>query len=92
VFPGFHDLNDSNRQVRTRMPGGVAGERSDTLAAPMPIYLPPVARLIVSRFNGLPDETWSERLYPMTALRPNDALAPYRNKATQETSHNKASG
>jgi hypothetical protein len=32
-----HDLNFSNRPVRTRMPGGVAGERSATLTAPMPI-------------------------------------------------------
>jgi hypothetical protein len=32
-----HDLNFSNRPVRTRMPGGVAGERSAMLTAPMPI-------------------------------------------------------
>ncbi len=31
------DLNDSNRLVRTRMPGGVGGDRSDYLAAPIPI-------------------------------------------------------
>jgi hypothetical protein len=30
-------LNDSNRPVRTRMPGGVGGERSGNLAAPIPI-------------------------------------------------------
>ena len=30
-------LNDSNRPVRTRMPGGVGGERSGKLAAPIPI-------------------------------------------------------
>ena len=28
VYPGSHDLNSSNRPVRTRMPGGVAGARS----------------------------------------------------------------
>ncbi|CAH1747331.1 protein of unknown function [Thauera humireducens] len=38
VCPGSHDLNDSNRPVRTRMPGGVGGERSGNLAAPIPIY------------------------------------------------------
>jgi hypothetical protein len=27
-FPGSHDLNFSNRPVRTRMPGGVAGAQS----------------------------------------------------------------
>jgi len=31
------DLNCSNRPVRTRMPGGVGGDRSVTLAAPIPI-------------------------------------------------------
>ncbi len=35
-----HDLNFSNRPVRPRMPGGVAGERSALLAAPMPIGVP----------------------------------------------------
>ena len=35
--PVSPNLNDSNRPVRTRMPGGVAGDRSVTLAAPMPI-------------------------------------------------------
>ncbi|MET3449660.1 RNA-directed DNA polymerase [Ralstonia sp. 1138] len=36
-MPVSHNLNFSNRLVRTRMPGGVAGDRSVTLAAPMPI-------------------------------------------------------
>ncbi|WP_232447731.1 hypothetical protein, partial [Burkholderia ubonensis] len=31
------DLNHSNRLVRTRMPGGVGGDRSDYLTAPIPI-------------------------------------------------------
>jgi len=33
------DLNRFNRPVRTRMPGGVAGDRSAILAAPIPIEL-----------------------------------------------------
>jgi hypothetical protein len=32
-YPDSHDLNFSNRQVRTRMPGGVAGAQS-VMAAP----------------------------------------------------------
>jgi hypothetical protein len=28
AYPGSHDLNFSNRPVRTRMPGGVAGAQS----------------------------------------------------------------
>ena len=36
-----HKLNDSNRPVRTRTPGGVGGERSDILAAPIPIAARP---------------------------------------------------
>ncbi|PTD95049.1 hypothetical protein C8261_16555 [Pseudothauera lacus] len=36
---GSHDLNCSNRPVRTRMPGGVGGERSGKLSAPIPIVL-----------------------------------------------------
>jgi len=32
-FPGLSDLNFSNRPVRTRMPGGVAGAQS-MMAAP----------------------------------------------------------
>ena len=32
-FPDSHDLNFSNRPVRTRMPGGVAGAQS-VMAAP----------------------------------------------------------
>ena len=41
----LHDgLNHFNRPVRTRMPGGVGGERSGILTAPIPIgnalYLP----------------------------------------------------
>ncbi|PKG51265.1 hypothetical protein CXF87_10140 [Halomonas sp. MES3-P3E] len=35
--PVSHNLNFSNRPVRTRMPGGVAGDRSAMLTAPMPI-------------------------------------------------------
>ena len=31
------DLNPSNRPVRTRMPGGVAGDAEANLRAPMPI-------------------------------------------------------
>ena len=31
------DLNCSNRPVRTRMPGGVGGDRSGKLTAPIPI-------------------------------------------------------
>ena len=31
-YPASHDLNSSNRPVRTRMPGGVAGERSVMIA------------------------------------------------------------
>ena len=36
---GSHNLNCSNRPVRTRMPGGVGGERSGILAAPIPIVV-----------------------------------------------------
>ena len=36
-YPDSHDLNFSNRLVRARMPGGVAGAR--LTAAPMPIIL-----------------------------------------------------
>ncbi len=35
--PDSHDLNFSNRPVRTRMPGGVGGARSGILTAPIPI-------------------------------------------------------
>ncbi|HBX54311.1 MAG TPA: hypothetical protein DEH10_02725 [Pseudomonas sp.] len=35
--PVSHNLNFSNRPVRTRMPGGVAGDRSAMLTAPMPM-------------------------------------------------------
>jgi len=31
------NLNPSNRPVRIRMPGGVAGDAEDNLRAPMPI-------------------------------------------------------
>ena len=37
-LPVSHDLNFSNRPVRTRMPGGVAGVRP-TRSPPMPILL-----------------------------------------------------
>ena len=37
-----HDLNYSNRPVRTRMPGGVGGERSGIPIAPIPITPPSV--------------------------------------------------
>ena len=37
VYRGFHNLNCSNRPVRTRMPGGVGGDRSGNLIAPIPI-------------------------------------------------------
>ncbi|WP_220459836.1 hypothetical protein, partial [Rugamonas fusca] len=43
------NLNYSNRPVRTRMPGGVAGDRSAMLAAPMPIAAPAAA----SRLSNL---------------------------------------
>jgi hypothetical protein len=35
-YPDSHDLNFSNHPVRTRMPGGVGGDRSDILAHPYP--------------------------------------------------------
>jgi hypothetical protein len=35
AFPDSHDLNFSNRPVRTRMPGGVGGVRS-AMAGPYP--------------------------------------------------------
>src|SRR3546814_9612895 len=54
-----HDLNFSNRPVRTRMPGGVAGERSAMLTAPYADYLPcfqtttaPVGAVVVARWIG----------------------------------------
>ena len=34
--PDSRNLNFSNRPVRTRMPGGVGGERSDKLTVPYP--------------------------------------------------------
>ena len=37
MLPDSHDLNFSNRPVRTRMPGGVGGARSGILTAPIPI-------------------------------------------------------
>jgi hypothetical protein len=37
AVPVSHDLNFSNRPVRTRMPGGVGGARSGILTAPIPI-------------------------------------------------------
>ncbi|WP_214360147.1 hypothetical protein, partial [Denitromonas iodatirespirans] len=37
AYLGSHDLNCSNRPVRTRMPGGVGGDRSEYLTAPIPI-------------------------------------------------------
>ncbi|WP_220459841.1 hypothetical protein, partial [Rugamonas fusca] len=42
------NLNYSNRPVRTRMPGGVAGDRSAMLAAPMPIPRFCVGRAVLS--------------------------------------------
>lgn len=36
---GSLDRNVSNRPLRTRMPGAAGGDRSATLAAPMPISL-----------------------------------------------------
>lgn len=36
-LPDSHDLNFSNCPVRIRMPGGVAGDWSVNLTAPMPI-------------------------------------------------------
>jgi hypothetical protein len=39
VYLVSHDLNFSNRPVRTRMPGGVGGARSGILTAPIPIFL-----------------------------------------------------
>jgi hypothetical protein len=36
AYPDSHDLNYSNRPVRTRMPGGVGGERTGFLAGPYP--------------------------------------------------------
>ena len=41
--PAAHDLNSSNRPVRTRMPGGVAGERPKR-SSPMPIVVIPGRR------------------------------------------------
>ncbi|MBK9439918.1 MAG: hypothetical protein IPN53_00865 [Comamonadaceae bacterium] len=32
-YPDSHDLNFSNRPVRTRMPGGVAGAQSEMAAS-----------------------------------------------------------
>lgn len=37
-IPQLRDLNSSNRPVRTRMPGGVAGVAELSLRDPMPIY------------------------------------------------------
>ena len=42
AYPDSHDLNFSNRPVRTRMPGGVGGDRSGILTAPIPILVRPV--------------------------------------------------
>jgi hypothetical protein len=36
-YPDSHDLNFSNRPVRTRMPSGVGGARS-TMIGPYPDY------------------------------------------------------
>ena len=38
AYPDSHDLNFSNRPVRTRMPGGVAGAQPN-MAAPYADYL-----------------------------------------------------
>jgi hypothetical protein len=74
AYPGSHDLNYSNRPVRTRMPGGVGGDRSAKLTAPIPIvssssrqgevsqscYEFPLAPFIeASRLKGF-DSTWWE--------------------------------
>ncbi len=49
--PGSPNLNLSNRPVRTRMPGGVAGVRSHR-SPPMPIGNPAGVRLL-ARFRGV---------------------------------------
>jgi hypothetical protein len=43
VYPDSHDLNFSNRPVRTRTPGGVGGVRS-IMTGPYPDRLPGDAR------------------------------------------------
>jgi hypothetical protein len=56
AYRDSHDLNDSNRPVRTRMPGGVAGDRSATLAAPMPISHEALKRVftLAAGINSVP--------------------------------------
>jgi len=55
------DLNPSNRPVRTRMPGGVAGDLESQLQAPMPIpetlMKEPISRGVLgTRFRGYDTE------------------------------------
>ncbi len=50
IRSGSYDLNFSNRPVRTRMPGGVAGARSGILVVPMPICFQVVLRVLFIRY------------------------------------------
>jgi hypothetical protein len=44
-YPGSSDLNSTNRLVRTRMPGGVAGARREIrLAAPLCLFFEKLGR------------------------------------------------
>ena len=51
-YPDSHDLNFSNRLVRTRMPGGVAGAR--LTAAPYADQRPKLTRLATNSNKGSP--------------------------------------
>ena len=56
AYPDSHDLNFSNRPVRTRMPGGVAGvQPKKKWLPPMPIIGLP--RLLSHRQAGNPLQT-----------------------------------
>ena len=46
-----HNLNLSNRPVRTRMPGGVAGARP-IMAVPMPIYPTGTSVTVGAQYSG----------------------------------------
>jgi hypothetical protein len=68
------DLNPTNRPVRTRMPGGVAGDVETKLHAPMPI---PETLAIEPRSRGVLDR-------PVKRVRRRLLKTPYSYRACRD--------
>ncbi|MGO9358112.1 MAG: hypothetical protein ACLP1D_10600, partial [Xanthobacteraceae bacterium] len=69
-FPGSHDLNFSNRPVRTRMPGGVAGVRPKR-SPPMPIA---TANAAAQQHEAVPRRAPADPITPAVIFRFTDLL------------------